>query len=398
MSGRAHIAIAGAGIGGLTAALALLEKGFDVDVYEQAPQLGEVGAGFQVSANGTRVLYALGLGDEIEAVAGRPEGKEIRIWNTGAATKLFDLGAESVERYGFPYLMFYRPDLHDVLAGAVRQRKPDAIHLDSACAGFEQDESGVTLKLANGGTVACDALIGADGVHSAIRQGLFGPDRPEFTGCMAWRGVIPVERLPKGLVKPLGTNWVGPGGHVIHYYLRRGELLNFVGILERDDWQVESWSAKGTHAEIAADFAGWHDTIHTMIRNIETPFKWALMGREPMPRWSVGRVSLLGDACHPMLPFLAQGAVMALEDALVLARCLDAWDEVETALARYDGARNERTAKVVRGSAENITRFHNPTLADPDKATDFVAGQWEPERVAERYDWLFVYDATTVAI
>ncbi len=398
MAGKPHVLIAGAGVGGLTAALALLKRGFDVDIYEQAPEIMEVGAGFQISANGTRVLYELGLGAEIDAICSQPEGKEIRIWNTGETKKLFDLGAESVERYGYPYLMFHRADLQQVLVDAVRREKPDAIHLDSRCDGFDQDGGRVTLRLDNGAAAEGDALIGADGVHSAIRQSLFGDDRPEFTGCMAWRGVIPAERLPRGLIRPVGTNWVGPGHHVIHYFLRRGELLNFVGIVERDDWQVESWSAKGTHAECAADFEGWHETVHVMIRNIATPFKWALMGRDPLKRWSVGRVSLLGDACHPTLPFLAQGAVMAIEDGIVLARCLEAHDDVETALTRYQDARVERTAKIVIGSAENTSRFHDESLADPAKAGQYVDEQWLPERVRERYDWLFVYDATSVAV
>jgi salicylate hydroxylase len=398
MGGKPHILIAGAGVGGLTAALALLKRGFDVDVFEQAPEIMEVGAGFQISANGTRVLYELGLGAEIESICWEPEGKEIRIWNTGATEKLFDLGAESVERYGYPYLMFHRADLQRVLVDAVRREKPDAIHVNSKCVGFEQDGGRVTLRLENGETAKGDILIGADGVHSAVRQSLFGADRPEFTGCMAWRGVIPAERLPKGLIRPVGTNWVGPGRHVVHYFLRRGELLNFVGIVERDDWRVESWSAQGTHAECAADFEGWHETVHAMIQNIETPFKWALMGREPLARWSVGRVSLLGDACHPTLPFLAQGAVMAIEDGLVLARSLEAYDDVERALTRYQDARVERTAKIVRGSAENTARFHNQSLADPEKAGQYVEEEWLPERVRERYDWLFVYDATSVAV
>jgi salicylate hydroxylase len=398
MNKKPHILIAGAGVGGLTAGLALLERGFDVDIYEQAPEIMEVGAGFQISANGTRVLYELGLGPEIESIRWEPEGKEIYVWNTGETKKLFDLGAESVERYGYPYWTFHRADLQSVLADAVRRKKPDAIHLGSRCTGFDQDGARVTLRLENGGSAEGDALVGADGVHSAIRQGLFGADRPESTGCMAWRGVIPAENLPPGLIKPVGANWVGPGRHVVHYFLRRGELLNFVGIVERDDWQIESWSAKGTHEECLADFEGWHETVHVMIRNIATPFKWALMGRDPMENWSVGRVSLLGDACHSTLPFLAQGAVMAIEDGMVLARCFDAYDDVETALSRYQDARIERTTKIVLGSAENTARFHNKDLADPAKAGQYVDEEWLPERVRERYDWLFVYDATSVAV
>ena len=398
MAEKPRILIAGAGVGGLIAALALLKRGFNVDIYEQTPKIMEVGAGFQISANGTRVLYELGLGAKIKEICWEPEGKEIRIWNTGETKKLFDLGAESVERYGYPYLTFHRADLQEVLANAVRCEKPDAIHLNSRCSGFDQNDSRVRLRLENGGAVEADALIGADGVHSAIRQNLFGDDRPKFAGCMAWRGVIPAERLPPGLIRPVGTNWIGPGHHVIHYFLRRGELLNFVGIVERGDWQVESWSTQGTHAECAADFEGWHETVQIMIRNIATPFKWALMGRDPLKRWSVGRVSLLGDACHPTLPFLAQGAVMAIEDGMVLARCLEAYEDVKVALNRYQDVRLERTAKIVIGSAENTSRFHNQSLADPIKAEQYVDKEWLPKRVRERYDWLFNYDAMTVAV
>ncbi len=398
MGGKPHVLIAGAGVGGLTAGLALLKRGFNVDIYEQAPEIMEVGAGFQISANGTRVLYELGLGPEIEAIRWEPEGKEIYVWNTGETKKLFDLGAESVERYGFPYWTFHRADLQSVLADAVRREKPDAIHLDSRCAGFDQNGGQVTLRLENGSVVEGDALIGADGVHSAIRKSLFGDDQPQSTGCMAWRGVIPAKNLPPGLIRPVGANWVGPGGHVVHYFLRRGELLNFVGIVERDDWHVESWSAEGTHEECLGDFEGWHETIQVMIKNIGTPFKWALMGHDPMERWSVGHVSLLGDACHSTLPFLAQGAVMAIEDGMVLARCFEAHDDVETALTRYQDARIERTTKIVLGSAANTARFHNKSLADPEKAGQYVDEEWLPERVRERYDWLFVYDATSVEV
>ncbi len=399
MSGAPHILIAGAGLGGLTAALALLRAGCDVTVFEQALALGEVGAGVQISANGTRILAALGLADAMARIAWEPKGKEVRLWNTGETWPLFDLGIGSVRRYGFPYYMFHRADLHELLAAGLRRAKRDAIRLGAKAIGFEQDGRGVSLRLADGRRIRGDALIGADGVHSAIRGALFGEDKPEFTGIVAWRGVISSELLSHDLMRPVGANWIGPGGHVIHYLLRRGELLNFVAVRERRDWQVESWSTEGSVDECLADFAGWHDDVLRLIRAIDRPYKWALMSRPPMPRWSIGRVSLLGDACHPTLPFLAQGAVMAIEDGYILARCLAAAPrDPASALARYEAARLERTAKIVRGSAENAKRFHNPLLADRDYAARYVAEQWHPDRVAERYEWLFTYDALSVAI
>lgn len=392
-----RVLIAGGGIGGLAAALALLKRGFDVEVYEQAGELKEVGAGLQLSANGNRVLYALGVGDALKLMSCEARAKEIRLWNTGDTWKLFDLGAVSVERYGYPYFTVYRPDLLAVLAAAVRALKPDAIHLQARCAGFEQDESGVTLLLESG-QVRGDVLIGADGVHSKIRQGLFGADAPEFTGLMAWRGVIPIEKLPEHLHRRVGTNWVGPGGHIVHYPLRAGRLMNFVGVRERSDWQVESWSVRGTTDECLADFAGWHEDIQSMIKAIDIPYKWALMHRPPLDRWSIGRVSLLGDACHSTLPFLAQGAVMAIEDGFILARALEAATDVASALTRYEHARRDRTKRMVEGAAANTKRFHNPELASVEGARAYVDREWTEERVKERYEWLFTYDATTVAI
>lgn len=391
-----RVLIAGAGIGGLTAALAALRQGHEVEVYEQASELKEVGAGVQLSANGTRVLYALGVGEELKSLSCEATGKEIRLWNTGETWKLFDLGKVSIERYGFPYFTVYRPDLLDVLARAVRRLKADAIHLGRKCVGFTQTDGEVRLDLEDGTTATGDALIGADGVHSPIRQTLFGADKPQFSGIIAWRGIIPMERLPARMERRVGVNWVGPGGHVVHYPLRGGAVLNFVGALERTDWQIESWSARGTTEELAADYRGWHEDLQTLIRNIPVPHKWALMVRPPMPRWTVGRVTLLGDACHSMVPFLAQGAVMAMEDGLILARALTELDgDVASRLARYEEARRERTRRAVEGSADNIARFHDRALADPVGARQYVEREWAGHNVASRYEWLFRYDALT---
>jgi salicylate hydroxylase len=396
---KPRVLIAGAGLGGLTAALALLQRGFDVEVFEQAEELREVGAGIQLGPNGSRVLLALGLGDAMREVVAEPAAKEVRLWSTGEAWPLFDLGQDSVERFGAPYWMVHRGDFHRVLWEAVERAKPGAIHLGLRCVCCSDRGDGAVLELKDGRSVAGDVVVGADGVHSRLRTHLFDAAKPQFTGLMAWRGIVPMERLPSELQRPVGANWHGPGGHVVTYPLRRGTLLNFVGVVERDDWRSDSWTEQGTKEECTADFAGWHPLVHAIIANLDTAYKWALIGRAPMPGWSKGRATLLGDACHPTLPFLAQGAIMAMEDAVVLARCLEAYaGDVHRALQRYEALRIERTTRVVEGSAANTKRFHNAVLADPAKARDYMAREYPPGKGRTVFDWLFAYDAMTVAI
>ena len=389
------VLIAGAGLGGLAAALACLRRGIDVEVYEQAPELKEVGAGVQISANGTGVLFALGLEEGVRKWGVHAVDKEIRLWNTGQTWSLFSSlrPKAGAERYKYPMFMLHRGDLHAMLVDAVKKLKPDAISLNRRVTSFE----GTTLLFSDGSKAKGDLVVGADGLHSVIRKQLFGEAKPVFTGQVAWRGLVPIERLPADQRRLVGTNWVGPKAHVTCYPVHRGELFNFVGQVDRDDWQVESWTTEGSKEECFSDFPGWHPHVLSMIEHSGKLFKWGLFLREPLARWTQGRVTLLGDACHAMLPYLGQGANMALEDGYVLARCLEAWPgEPERALAKYEALRRERATRAVNGSAEMTGKFHNEALADAASAEAYINTEWHPDKIRARYDWIYQYDADSV--
>ncbi len=396
--GKTHVLIAGGGIGGMAAALALLQRGFDVDIYEQAGEMREIGAGIQISPNGNRALDSLGVFQGLKALSCPTEGKEVRHWQSGKTWKLFDLGGESIRKYGFPYMTVYRPDLLQVMVEGVLRHKPGAIHLGKRVARMAQQDAAVRLTFEDGSSARGGVLIGADGVHSAVRRALFGEDTVKFSGMAAWRALLPMKSLPSHMARMVATNWIGPGGHVVHYPLQRGEVMNFVGTLEGATWDGPPWTAAATVADCAAAFAGWNADVLAMIERAPSVLKWAMLVRDFLDTWTVGRASLLGDACHPTLPFLAQGAVMAIEDGVVLARCLDAYDDAGVALQKYEQARKERTYNMVRGAADNTYRFHNRALADPEGAGAFIDKEWQPEAIAARYDWLFKYDVLTAPV
>lgn len=383
---RGTIIVAGAGLGGLTLALCLARAGFSVTVLEQANALGEVGAGVQISANGARVLYHLGLAEALQAVAFKPERGEMRHWQSGETLSSRPLGQASEAAFGFPYFHLHRADFHAVLADALAAVAPGSVHLGAKVTGFSQSGAGVTVTTEAGESVSGDVLVGCDGIHSAIRTQLFGPDAPRFTGCVAWRAIVPVGALPPGHVRPVSSNWIGRGGHFVHYYVRRGELVNCVGIIEQDEWQAESWSSEGAKAGFLDDFKDWHEDVQILMRQAESCYRWGLFDRDPMPEWSQGRVTLLGDACHPMLPFMAQGAVMAIEDANTLAQCLaSAAAAYPSALQRYEYLRRERTATVQQMSRDNIQFFHNADIPN-------LAERMSSHR--EAHLWLYSFDVT----
>lgn len=353
--------IVGAGVGGLTAALALAKAGLSVTVLEQADGLGEVGAGLQVSPNATRVLFHLGLEKALSALAFRPEAVEARGWRQGQVISRADLGAAAQARYGFPYLHMHRADLISVLGGACRAEPRITLRTGAAVAAC-QDDGTPALTLESGERLQADLVVGADGLRSRVREALFGPEAPRFTGQVAWRGLIPAEKLKDAGIRPVASLWMGPGAHFVHYYVRGGTLVNFVGVVERDDWREESWSSRGEAEDLRRDFAGWHPTVRRIVEAApeDACFRWALFDRAPLAKWGRGAVTLLGDACHPTLPFLAQGACMAIEDAAVLAACLSGCRRagVAAALERYAALRRHRTAGIQAGSRRNAKIYH----------------------------------------
>ena len=412
------VLIAGGGIGGLTAALACLHHGHEVVVLEQAAELSRVGAGIQIPPNAMKVLQALKLDAEIIQRGFSPLALEARMGTTGLRLFQIDIGAATADTgcWGAPYVQIHRADYVDVLATALAARAPEALVTNASVNSFTQNGKGVSVILNDGRRFDGDVLIGADGIHSVVRRQLFGADHAVFTGNSAWRATVPIEKLGDYAPPPTACVWMGRGRHCVTYRLRGSQLVNFVGVVEHNNWpndfhvaslQDEAWSRQGSKQEMQADFAGWHKTITHLIEQLETPHQWALFDRQPMKNWVQGRVALLGDAAHPMLPFMAQGAAMAVEDGWSLAAALASvtpntvtvmqdGDDVRVALARYQRHRLKRAHRAQAASRDNAQTFHQRSLWGQVKtyAPMWLGGKVAPNAVRARLDWLYEYDVT----
>ena len=386
-----RIAVIGGGIGGLTAALSLRQAGFDVEVYEQAPELTEVGGGINMAPNATRVLRQLGLAAGLDREGVRPLGTHQRRWQDGRTLQRAPLNPLCEELYGAPHMTIHRADLLAVIAAGFPAER---VHLGHRLVGLADRGESTELWFENGARITADVLVGADGIHSAVRAALFGEEAPRFAGCVAYRGLVPAERIADLGLEIGNQSWVGPGGHFVHYFVSRRRLLNFVGWTEHDVWNREDWTDRATIARALAAFEGWHPQVRHIIGAAETCFIWALFDRDPQPRWSVGRTTLLGDACHPMYPFMGQGAAMAIEDGATLAVCLRTVDDPAEALRQYEQLRLPRVILLQAMSRANKIRFHmRDGLAQRARDAEWAkAGDRSPDTLR----WLHQFDAGAV--
>jgi salicylate hydroxylase len=378
-----RVAIVGAGIGGLAAASALRRRGFEVAIFEHAAKLEEVGAGLQIGPNGVRVLRALGLGDELRRNAFEPTNMVSLKWDDASLRFREPMRGFYLEKFGAPYMTAHRADLHTMLREAVGDVP---LRLSAHCVGADTVNRTAVARFADGTEVEADVVVGADGIRSTIRAQHFGADAPRFTGMTAWRAMVPMDCMPRrvgpggsvALTRGEYVGWIGPNGHVITYPIGgHGDTLNIFGGHYGEQWVEESWSVPSSSDELIAAKAGWNEALLGMFGHVEHVFKWGIYDRDPRPQWTSGRVTLLGDAAHPTMPTLAQGANMAIEDGYVLARALSQRDDVEVALAAYVAARQPRTARVTLQSRQ---QFANNRKVPPPPFLD--------------RSWIFSFDVT----
>jgi len=381
MARTPKIAIIGGGIGGLTAANALMQLGLEADVYEQADALSEVGAGLQLGPNGVRVLYALGFKPEMDVFACAPPDQVSIDWKTAALRFREPLSRTAVERFGAPYLQAHRHDIYKCLVAKLPEGR---VHLGVSCTGAASHGATATATFDDGREIEADVIIAADGVRSVVRTCLFGKDTPRYTGQSCFRTMLPMDQVPdpvgpdKVSLRTDSVGWIGPNGHVILYPIRGGEWLNmFVGFVN-PDWMEESWTVPTSTSEMLEIYAGWHPILLEMLSKAESGFKWGVFDRDPLPNWTSGRITLLGDAAHPMMPTLAQGACQAIEDGWSVARHLSQHaGDPEQALKAYEAERAPRAGRVQLQARQ---QFLNNKMVPPPKPLS--------------RDWIFAWDAT----
>jgi len=389
------VIVAGAGIGGLTAALALARRGFQVTLFEAAPRLEEIGAGLQLSPNAARVLSALGVGEWLRQHLVAPEHFTVRSARSGRLLAQARLGANIAQRYGAPYWVIHRGDLQAPLCAAVASMPAITLQLGTRVEGFAARDGGVAVTAAQGSAQASQpletqgmALIAADGLWSSLRQRLGHRAPPRAAGHTAWRALVPADIAPKGLAAPAVNLWLGHDAHLVHYPVKAGRMINVVAIVD-DDWREPGWSTPGKAGEILDRFAPghWHASARDLLAAAEHWQKWALFDCEPLAAWGKGPVTLLGDAAHPMLPYLAQGAAMAIEDAVVLAACLGRTADASAALRQYETIRLPRTTRVQGDARHNGTVYHMRGAAAVLRSLGLMA--MGGTRLISRYDWLY---------
>ena len=385
---KLKVLVAGGGIGGLTAAIALLRKGFDVHVFEAANNFSEVGAGVTLAPNAMCGFSYIGVAEALEAIASFPKRQQVRHWQDARVLKTLERGDEMRQKYGHPYVYMHRADLHNVLIETTEQLG-GVMHVSSRVVSADHDDNAAWIELANGEKHTGDLVVGADGVKSAVRQ-LYETSAPIFSGHVAWRGVVPTDDTLQVLAENPG-NFIGPDRLVVWYPLRSGKQLNLVFFARQSGWSEDGWTIPATRAELEEIFEGWCPEVRHMITHLDesTLYKWAINMRSSLKNWNTGgRITLLGDAAHAMTPFLGQGASSAIEDAVVLARALEDSDTLNEALNRYQDARLERTAFIQAESNANAERMQ-------DKDSDSFG---KKEIRNEETLGLFAYDCGAVPV
>lgn len=373
---KPKVAIIGAGMGGLCAAVSLRQRGYETHVYERAPELGEYGAGLQLGPNCYRVFRGLGLESELRGAAFEPRANVSIKWDDASLRYREPMKGVYEARFGAPYMTAHRGDLHRLF----RQNLPaNCVSTSKHCIGAQSHGDTAVARFADGTEIEADVLIGADGIRSAIRQQLFGADSPRFTEQMAWRAIVPIDCVPRAFGPGKSTKlerddyfgWLGPNGHVICYPIGDGSMLNIFAGHVSEDWVEESWTAPSSKEELIAAHEGWNEALLEIYSNVGDVFKWGIFDRDPRPEWRSGRIVLLGDAAHPTMPTLAQGANMAIEDGYVIARCLAAHDDPVEGLKAFVAERQPRTARVTLQSRQ---QFANNRLvpAPPPLSRDWI--------------------------